>query len=250
MDLLVIIPAYNEELNIKKVLEDIHSTGLEEYGDLLILNDASEDNTGSLVKSMGITTMDNIYNMGYGSSLQVGYKYAIRHGYQYVIQMDADGQHDPSNVTRIYEKLITEEAGHKPDIVIGSRFVEGAPEYQFPCTKKIAFFFFRYMIHLMTGQKITDPTSGLQGLSRECFQYYSKFSHFDDKYPDANMLVQMSLLGYQIVEIPAVMHLRSEGKSMHSGILRPMIYMFRMGFSLIAAWMRIRLFHVDRKVHE
>ena len=96
----------------------------------------------------------------------------------------------------------------------------------------------------MTGSKITDPTTGLQGLDREAALYYSRYNHFDDKYPDANMIVQMKLLGFQIKEVPAVMHARTEGVSMHSG-LKPVIYMIRMMFSIVSVWIRIKILKID-----
>ena len=93
-----------------------------------------------------------------------------------------------------------------------------------------------------------DPTSGLQGLSRRTFWYYARYQHFDDKYPDANMLMQMLMLGYKVMEIPAIMYARTEGKSMHSGIIKPCIYMIRMVFSLLAVWARVKLFKIDNGV--
>ena len=82
----------------------------------------------------------------------------------------------------------------------------------------MAFVLFRKMLYLATGRKIADPTTGLQGLSRKAVLYYSKYNHFDDKYPDTNMITQMLLLDFKVVEIPAVMHARTSGKSMHSGL--------------------------------
>ena len=108
---------------------------------------------------------------------------------------------------------------------------------------------FRFLIRIGTGKKITDPTTGLQGLSRRAFGFYALYNHFDDKYPDANMIMQMMLLGYRVKEIPAVMHVRTEGVSMHSG-LKPIVYMFRMTFSIIAVWLREKLYHVDEEVRE
>ena len=96
----------------------------------------------------------------------------------------------------------------------------------------------------MTGRHIADPTTGLQGLSREAFLFYSEYNHFDDKYPDANMLMQMLLLGYCVKEIPAVMHTRDTGKSMHSG-LRPAWYMLRMLFSMLAVVFRVKILRLD-----
>ena len=96
-----------------------------------------------------------------------------------------------------------------------------------------------------TGRKIKDPTTGLQGLSRDAFSYYAGYTHFDDQYPDANMIMQMLLLGYKVEEMPALMFARHEGVSMHHGIIKPLIYMFRMMYSIVAVWLRIRLFRVE-----
>lgn len=246
-EVLIIIPAYNEEAKIRSVIESLEAPEISEIADILVMNDASKDATKLIVKEMNHPVVTHVFNLGYGSGLQVGYKYATRRGYNYVIQMDADGQHDPSNVINLYNALKTADAdGRYPDIVIGSRFVEGSVSFPVPITKKIAFCVFRNMIKWGGGQKIMDPTSGLQGLNRRTFLYYAGFSHFDDKYPDANMLMQMLMLGYKVEEIPCVMHARTDGESMHSGIIKPMIYMFRMTISMVAVWMRIKLFHVDR----
>ena len=98
-----------------------------------------------------------------------------------------------------------------------------------------------------TGRTFTDPTTGLQGLSRRAVLYYSKYNNFDDRYPDANMIMQMTLLGFNLIEIPAVMHFRTEGVSMHSG-LKPFFYMFRMTVSIIAVWFRIKVFKIDADI--
>ncbi len=243
--LLIMIPAYNEEKNIGELLEKLKSPEIAAVADVLIMDDASKDNTRRIVLDKQLEVVTHVFNLGYGSGLQVGYKYAVRNGYDYVIQMDADGQHDVSNVMRIYEKLTTaDENGKCPDIVIGSRFMEGSETFPISGIKKLAIRMFRFLIKLGTGEKILDPTSGLQGLSRRAFGFYSGYNHFDDKYPDANMIMQMLLLGYRVVEIPAVMHARTEGVSMHSG-LKPILYMLRMMFSIIAVWIRIKVYKVD-----
>ena len=150
----------------------------------------------------------------------------------------------------IYEKLKTKaETGHYPDIVLGSRFLEGSSEFPVSFAKKIAWGLFRGLIYLGTHRKIADPTTGLQGLSRRVVIFYSTYNHFDDKYPDANIIMQMLLLGYRLVEVPAVMHPRVEGKSMHSG-LKPVMYMCRMMFSILAVWIGIKLFKIDERVED
>lgn len=242
--MLIIIPAYNEEKSIRKVLDKLEQPEIQKIADVLVMNDASSDETNWIVKDRHHALVTHVFNLGYGSALQLGYKYAIRRKYKYVFQMDADGQHDVCNIPVIYEKLReADENGEYPDIVLGSRFVEGSSEFPVSMSKKIAFALFRGMIKLGTGRSIKDPTTGLQGLSRRTVLYYSRYNHFDDKYPDANMIMQMLLLGYRIEEIPAIMHVRTEGVSMHSG-LKPIVYMFRMFFSILAVVFRIRVLKI------
>lgn len=244
-ELLIIIPAYNEEDSILPFLEKLEKVEIPMGMDILVIDDGSTDHTRDIVKKRKHKIITQCFNLGYGSGLQTGYKYAAQKGYRYVIQMDGDGQHDASNVENIIKALTTEdEQGKTPDIVLGSRFVEGSITFKTSLAKNIAYKLFRFLIKFFTGKKIKDPTTGLQGLSRKAFGYYAGYNHFDDKYPDANMIMQMILLGFTVVEIPSIMHERTEGVSMHSG-LKPIIYMFRMMFSMIAVWIRIRLFHVD-----
>lgn len=244
-ELLIIIPAYNEAKNIGAFLDKLEAPEIAKIADILVMNDASKDNTAEIVRQRNHAVVTHVFNLGYGSGLQVGYNYALRRGYNYVIQLDADGQHDACNVVAIYEALkLKDENDKHPDIVLGSRFMEGSVTFPISKVKKVAIHLFRFLIKLGTGKKILDPTTGLQGLNKRALQYYAGFGHFDDKYPDANMIMQMLMLGFRVIEVPAVMHARTEGVSMHSG-LKPIKYMFRMMFSIIAVWIRVRLYKVD-----
>ena len=244
-EVLIIIPAYNEAKTIVPLLEKLEQPEIAQIADVLIMNDASLDATNYIAKKRHHEVVTHVFNLGYGSGLQLGYKYAVRKGYQYVIQMDADGQHDVCNIPRIYKALKTKGSdGNYPDIVLGSRFLRGSSSFPLSVAKKIAFIWFRGIIRLGTGKHVTDPTSGLQGLSWRTFLFYSMYNHYDDKYPDANMIMQMLLLGFRVEEIPAIMHARTTGVSMHSG-LRPVLYMFRMTFSIIAVWIREKILKMD-----
>lgn len=243
-DLLIIIPAYNEEDCLGSFLEQLEAPEITGVADILVIDDGSSDGTDMIIRSKNIPSVRHVYNIGYGAALMTGYKYAIRHHYQYVIQIDADGQHDPCNILALYRKLQEQdENGHSPDIVLGSRFLEGGKSFPISRMKKLAIRAFRKLIHMTVGTTITDPTTGLQGLSRRTVLYYSIYSHFDLRFPDANMLIQTMLLGYRVEEIPAVMHPRASGTSMHHG-LGPMIYMAHMFFSICAIWLRV---HVMKK---
>lgn len=247
-NLLIIMPAYNEEKNIDRVLDQLEQPEISSIADVLVIDDASTDATGQIVRDRRHSMVVNLFNLGYGGALQLGYKYAVRMGYQYVIQMDADGQHDVCNIPALYGRLREPDGdGRYPDIVLGSRFMEGSGDFPVSLSKRAAYGLFRRMIRLLTGRTIADPTTGLQGLSRRAFLYYSRYNHFDDKYPDANMLVQMLLLGFQVTELPAVMYARTADKSMHSG-LRPVWYMFRMLFSMAAVVFRVKVLKIDAGV--
>ena len=224
-ELLVILPAYNEEECIGLFLDKLREQGVFEKADVLVINDGSVDSTSLISKSKGAHVITHVYNLGYGCALQTGYKYAVRHGYKYVIQIDSDGQHDACNVASLYGVLSQEK--DPPDIVIGSRFFDGSVSFPIPVVKKVAISFFRFIISKSTKMSITDPTSGLQGLNRRAFLFYSHFNNFVYDYPDANMIIQMLLNDFVIKEIPSVMHPRKTGTSMHSG-LKPVLYILKM----------------------
>lgn len=240
-ELLIILPVKNEEKNIGKVLEQLSRPEIKKIADVLCINDASTDDSGKIIDGFQCMQIKNIFSLGYGSALQLGYKYAVRMDYRYVIQMDADGQHDACNIPVIYAKLREKETeGQEPDIVLASRFMNGSSEFQVSAAKKFAFWLFRSMIHVVTGRRIADPTTGMQGLSRKALMYYSQYNNFDYQYPDANMIMQMLLLKFQIAEVPAVMYARADGKSMHEG-LEPVGYMMRMFLSVLAVAFRVKV---------
>lgn len=238
-DLLIIIPAYNEEESIGTFLSSLRQSDIMHYADVVVINDASTDSTVHIIRSLDFPVISHPYNLGYGTALQTGYKYAVTYGYRYIIQIDSDGQHDICNIPKIYDCLRgADGSGNAPDLVIGSRFFKDSKSFSISLTKKLAIHFFRKVIKLVSHQTVTDPTSGLQGLSQPVFEYYAHFGNFDNNYPDANMLVQMALLGYRLQEIPAVMHERKAGKSMHFGIIEPVLYMCIMLFSTFNVFIR------------
>ena len=223
-DLIVIVPAYNEEDCLEGFLDSIEKNGIREYADVLIINDGSTDDTSKIAKDKGFKVITHIYNLGYGCALQTGYKYAVREGYKYLVQLDADGQHDVVNVRNLYKELISDD---KPEIVIGSRFMDKSVTFYISSFKKFAMRFFRMLIRISTKKIVLDPTSGLQGMNKRAFLFYSYYNNFVYDFPDANMIIQMLLNDFKIKEIPSVMHERKTGKSMHSG-LKPVIYVMKM----------------------
>ncbi len=224
-DFLLIIPAYNEEENVAKVLDSIKAQKLEI--DIMVINDGSTDKTTDIVENMGVKVLDMHYNSGYGVVCQTGFKYALKKGYKYVLQMDSDGQHRAEDLYKLIDELKKGES----DIVIGSRFLE-KNNYKFGFLKKIATGIFIFAIKKSTGTKITDPSSGFQGLNRRAFEVYSKMDNYPEDYPDADVIMKMLLNGFRIKEIPAIFLPRTAGTSMHTG-LKPVYYMMKMILSII-----------------
>lgn len=235
--LLICIPAYNEADNIGEVLDMLLTLPEQELFDILIIDDCSVDDTRAVCERKNVKVISHIFNMGYGAALKTAYKYAVENNYEYIIQMDADGQHDVLNIERIYNILIN-SGDFAPDIVIGSRFLRDSISFSTPIYKKFVIIVFNIIIKTATGNKITDPTSGLQGLNRRAFSFYAKFNQFAVDYPDANMIIQMALNDFTITEIPAVMHERINGVSMHAGIYKPFKYVLKMILSVLSICIR------------
>lgn len=215
--ILVIVPAYNEAANIQRTLAELHTDFPET--DVLVVDDASTDGTETLANAAGARTVRHPFNMGYSGALQTGFKYAAARDYLYVVQFDADGQHIAAEARR----MALEAAQKGTDIYLGSRFLTPTG-YPHPFFRKLGTAFFSRVIHWVSGRKITDPTSGLQVLSRRAFTEFSAMYGYPD-YPDANLLLDCIASGYVIEETSAAMRLRTEGVSMHGGIIRPVKYM-------------------------
>ena len=239
-NVLVAIPCYNEEYNIKLVIEDL-TTNFPE-SDILIVNDASTDNTLSVLRKLSVTYIDLPFNLGYAGALQTAFKYASEKKYPYLIQFDGDGQHLAIEAKKLYNIAID----NKLDIVIGSRFKENLG-YKHGFLKTIATIFFTKLIWWITKIKITDPTSGFQVLEYEVYQKYSKIYGFPE-YPDAPLLIEMALAKRKIFEYPVKMNLRLHGTSMHAGFWKPIKYMLHMIYSIIIILLNSRKYkHYDRK---
>lgn len=222
---LVIIPAYNEEENIQKVINEINKDI--KYADVLVINDCSKDNTLKVLEKNEINHLSNVYNMKYALTIQTGIKYAYYNDYDYVIQMDADGQHIAGEAAKLYEEC---KKGNY-DIVIGSRYIKNLG-YPCPFFRKIGTKLFSLMIRLFCHKKIADPLSGFQCLNKQVIKEYSMLGGYPE-YPDANLVIDMLLKGYKIKEVPVKMRLRETGESMHGGIIKPIKYMVTMFYTCI-----------------
>lgn len=228
--LLFVVPAYNEAANIAGVIKDISKHMPK--ADILVINDNSKDDTAAIVESMGVICINMPFNVRYAMAVQTGIKYANDNNYGYVIQFDADGQHLASEAKKLYEEI----KKSKVDIVIGSRFLEKT-NYKHPLPRLIGTKINSAIVELICGKKISDPTSGLQCLNQRVIKKYSAMGGYPE-YPDANLVVDMLLGGYQISEVPVLMKVRETGESMHSGIIKPVKYAVKVTYSIFIITLR------------
>ena len=217
-NVLIVIPAFNEQDQISGVVKQVREKIPE--AEVLVINDGSRDQTARRAREAGAKVLTHPFNMGYGVALQTGYKYALQNSIEYVLQMDGDGQHDPG----FLRVLLVEVEKGKTDVVIGSRFL-GAGKYRAPLLRRVGMRIFGFIAGLLIGQKITDPTSGYQALSRRAVEFYTRDS-FPGDYPDADVLVMLHRAGLRIQEVPVGMHANANGRSMHSG-LKPLYYIYK-----------------------
>lgn len=221
---LFVIPAYNEAENIEKVLKEINSDV--SLADIVVVNDGSKDDTSKIVNENNIKCIDMIYNVGYAMAVQTGLKYAYQNGYDYVIQFDADGQH----IAKEAIKLLRFSQKENADIVIGSRYLKDMG-YPCPIFRRIGTKLFEFLIKVFCKKRIADPLSGFQCLNKKVIEKYSKMGNYPE-FPDANLVIEMLMEGYKIVEVPVKMRLREVGSSMHGGIIKPIKYMINMVYTI------------------
>lgn len=223
--ILFVIPAYNEEESIGKVLKEIKSDV--NYADILVVNDCSKDKTEEIVKKNGVKCINNIFNLKYAMAIQTGIKYAYENNYDYVIQFDADGQHIAKEAEKLYKHIKESNC----DIVIGSRYLIDVG-YKCPMFRRIGTKIFEVLIKVFCHRTITDPLSGFQCINKKVIKRYAQMGGYPE-YPDANLIIEMLLNGYAIDEISTKMRLREAGVSMHGGIIEPIKYMINMFYTII-----------------
>ena len=204
MKKLIIIPAYNEEENIERTIKMIEK-GTNDF-DYVIINDCSKDNTKKICEKNHFNYVDLPINLGIGGAVQTGYKYALNNGYDLAVQVDGDGQHDPQFLEEMAEYLVE----NKLDMVIGSRFInkEG---FQSSGARRLGIKYFTGLIKLLTGKKITDPTSGLRMINKDIIEMFA--SDYPKDYPEPESIVAILRRKRKVKEIPVIMKERSGGVS-------------------------------------
>lgn len=204
MKTLIIIPAFNEEGSIEKVVNNL-TEKFPQY-DYLVVNDGSTDGTKNICSGNGYQVVNLVINMGIGGAVQTGYRYARDNHYDIAVQIDGDGQHDVSFLAEMI-KLIEE---NKADVVIGSRFVE-KEGFQSSQMRRVGINFLSILAWILTGVRVKDITSGYRVINRRFIKIFAE--DYPSDYPEPEAMVIAAVHGGKIVEYPVVMRERENGES-------------------------------------
>ncbi|MEZ5381318.1 MAG: glycosyltransferase family 2 protein [Microthrixaceae bacterium] len=237
---LVIIPAYNEQASIGDLLDRLAACGpLRGLCDVLVVDDGSSDATLAEARRRGVAVAPLPIHLGIGAALRAGFRHAADAGYERAVQLDADGQHDPAEITRILAGL-----DDGADLVIGSRFVEpgdsDSGRYLPSRSRRVAMRWLRLGVRAHTGARHTDPSSGFRGFSRRMIQAFA------DDYPldyleSVEALITAHHLGYRVAEVPITGRVRVAGVPSHRG--------HRLGFHYLRMWLSLSLKRRRRPVN-
>ena len=218
MKVLIIIPAYNEELNIVKTVEDVKNNTDYDY---VIINDGSKDNTKEVCEEHGFNIISLPINYGLTSAIQLGMKYALKNNYDIAIQFDGDGQHQAKELGKLVKEI---ENGN--DISIGSRFVT---EAKAKTMRMLGSNLITAIIKITTGKTIKDPTSGMRAYNRNTIKELVDNSGLS---PEPDTIVYMLKKNRKIKEVQVQMKEREFGESYLKPI-KAMKYMINMFCSII-----------------
>mgnify|MGYP000868946016 FL=1 len=219
MKCLVIIPAYNEEENIVRVVENLKNNY--PMYDYVVINDGSADSTAKICRKYGYELVDLPVNLGLAGAFQTGLKYAYRKGYDYAIQFEADGQHRPEFIAPMLDKI---QEGY--DIVIASRFVTEKKPHSL---RMLGSNLISAAMKLTTGHRVKDPTSGMRLFNKKMIAEFALNMNYG---PEPDTISYLLKQGATIAEVQAKMDERIAGES-YLNMTKSMMYMLRMLLSIL-----------------
>lgn len=219
---LIVIPAFREEKTIGPIVSSLRNT----YPyDVLVVNDGSPDGTAVEAGKAGAIVLDLPCNLGIGGAVQTAFLFARDRRYDAVVRIDGDGQHEIGDIPRVLEPLLAGRA----DAVIGSRFLENT-DYRASLPRIFGIRFFRFLVNLLTGYTVTDPTSGFFAINRRMIELFSH--HYPSDYPEVDSYILMHRAKAKAVEVPVRMYARAEGKSSIT-LFRAVYYMVKVTLSFL-----------------
>jgi len=227
--ILIVIPAFNEQESIERTLQGV--TTLDVPWDVLVVDDGSLDQTALKAKGMGAAVLSLPFNIGIGGAVSLGLMYAQRKGYDAVVRLDADGQHDPRYISDVLKPVLDKGI----DLCIGSRFTGIAQGFQSSFFRRTGILFFARLISALTGETITDPTSGFNAFGQRAIQLFTQA--YPSDYPEPEAIVIAKRSGLTVQEVPVQMNTRTAGLS-SIRYLRTLYYMMKVTLAVIMNYLK------------
>ncbi len=226
--ILIAIPAWNEVQSIGGVIEEIkrHRPDV----DILVVNDGSTDATAEVAQAAGATVANLPFNVGVGGAMRTAFLYAQRAGYQCVVQVDADGQHEPAELDRLIESL------DFCDIVVGTRFHPDST-YNVRGPRRWAMKLLSHTLSRMAKAPISDPTSGFRSAGPRAIQLFS--GNYPAEYlgDTVGSLAIAIRTGLKIDEVPVTMYFREYGRPSKNALWST-LYLGRASLALVVQLVR------------
>ncbi|MFH1360052.1 MAG: glycosyltransferase family 2 protein [Candidatus Omnitrophota bacterium] len=221
---LIIIPAFNEEKNIRQILTEIQDLHLP-Y-DFLVIDDGSQDETRQRAKDSGALVVRLPFNVGIGGAVQTGFKYALKEKYDFVLRVDADGQHDVRYLAALAEPVLNDRA----DLTVGSRFIPPFLGYQSSFVRRIGINFFAWLISGLTHLAVTDSTSGFRAYNQKMIRLFA--DDYPTDFPEPEEIMMAKKAGVRFQEVPVEMRKRQQGLS-SIRYLSTLYYMIKVTFAIL-----------------
>lgn len=226
---LVVVPALNEEATVGEVIDALRSHG----HDVLVVDDGSMDNTASVARAAGARVLRLPINLGVGGALRLAFREAVRLGYGTAVQCDADGQHDPEQVSALLRALRDGDL----DLVIGSRFAGQASTYRVASHRRIAMRVLARVASSAAGVEISDPSSGFRAIGPRLLPIFARTYPADYLGDTVEALVEAGRAGFRVGEIPVTMNARRGGEASAGGAAAAW-YTLRVLIIIAARWRR------------
>jgi len=222
------VPAHDEAESLPRTLAELRATA--PHVDVLVVDDGSHDGTSAAARAAGVPVLRLPVNLGVGGALQTGFRWAVAEGYDVGVQLDADGQHDPSFLADVVAPV----AEGRCDVCIGSRYVTRSG-YRAPLARRLGMVIFSVLVRLALGRRISDTTSGFRAYSRPVMER-CQFD-FPADFPDAPLLIALARRGFRLSEVPVKMRERIAGQSFYT-LGKSLYYPYKNLLASLMAWLQ------------